>query len=210
MTITVAPAERRAPARRDVAERSAAPDRRGAADGRGAPDRSEGQPRPGVFRHLEVVPPRSRSPQTRRRRARLVAGAGVIVAFVAVFGLVGIHVLLAQGQFRLAHLQGQADDAQARYIRLRLEVAQLESPERIVAAAQERLGMVAPSSVTYLTPTGATAGPAGHPPEGPGVTRAGTPGADQRAGSGPPAGSDPPTEGTQQWAAVKPALSSRP
>src|SRR6202040_2624963 len=70
------------------------------------------------------------------------------------FGLAAVHVLLTEGQFRLQRLQRQSDDAQAQYVRLRLEVAQLESPQRIVAAAQERLGMVPPTALTYLTPTG--------------------------------------------------------
>jgi cell division protein FtsL len=84
----------------------------------------------------------------------------------AVFGVVITHVVLAQEQFRLAHLQSKAAAEQAKNEQLKLEVAQLQSPARVVSAAEQRLGMVPPSSVTYLVPghaatssTGAAARP---------------------------------------------------
>ena len=91
--------------------------------------------------------------------------AGVVAGL---FALVASHVVLTQGQFRLDRLRSRATAEEARYQRLRLQVAELESPSRIVATAQERLGMVPPPSVTYLSPTGATSGPAAaSPPPGP-------------------------------------------
>jgi cell division protein FtsL len=121
-----------------------------------------------------------------------VAVLAVVVAGAVLFGLAGVHVLLAEGQFRLQNLKHQADDAQARYVRLRLEVAQLESPQRIVAAAQQRLGMVPPSSLTYLTPTRTVATPI--------------------EGTAPPttAPAGRPPDTTRGWATAKPALASRP
>lgn len=71
------------------------------------------------------------------------------------FGVVAAHVVLTQRQFRLEELERKATAAEARYEELRLEVAELESPERIVAAAAE-LGMVPPATVTYLASTRAT------------------------------------------------------
>ncbi|MEO7837438.1 MAG: hypothetical protein ABIS21_07340 [Acidimicrobiales bacterium] len=86
----------------------------------------------------------------------------VSVAVVAsLFGLVASHVMLTQGQFRLDRLRARAATEQSRYERLRLQVAELESPSRIVASAQERLGMVPPQSVIYLSPAGAVSAPAG-------------------------------------------------
>ncbi len=41
---------------------------------------------------------------------------------------------------------------QDQFDQLRAEVAELESPERIVAVAQNRLGMVQPDEVTYIAP----------------------------------------------------------
>lgn len=98
----------------------------------------------------------------RRRRARVVTAAALLLLVAGVFGLVASHVVLTQNQFRLERLEAKATEAQARYERLRLRVARLESPERIVAVAQERLGMVPPPGVTYLSPTGTADGdPAG-------------------------------------------------
>lgn len=107
---------------------------------------------------LRVVGPRELSPRARRRRARVLAFAGSIVACAVLFGLVAFHVVLTQGQLQLDELRARAAEAQQRYDRYRLEVAELESPERIVSVAQERLGMVPPPEITYLSPTGVKAG----------------------------------------------------
>jgi cell division protein FtsL len=85
-----------------------------------------------------------------------VAG-GIVVA--GLFALVAFHVVVTQAQFRLDKMDARAARQEARYQRLRLQVAQLESPDRIVATAQERLGMVPPPGVTYLSPAGATTDP---------------------------------------------------
>ncbi|MGH9165739.1 MAG: hypothetical protein ACRDZW_09535 [Acidimicrobiales bacterium] len=122
----------------------------------------------------------------------MVAAMAVAVA-ASLFGLVAAHVLLAQGQFRLQRLDGQADSAQERYERLRLEVANLEAPGRIVAVAQERLAMVAPAGVTYLSPTGPVTGE--------------TP-ARAAAAVAPDAPDD--TDTTAAWSGVKRQLGRRP
>jgi len=103
---------------------------------------------------LSVVDPRYRTPLQRRARARVMGMLVLIVVASALFGLVTSHVALTQGQFRLEDMRAEAEVHQARYERLRLEVAELESPGRIVAAAQERLGMVPPPGITYLSPIG--------------------------------------------------------
>ena len=83
-------------------------------------------------------------------RARLFA----LVTMVAVvlFGVVAFHVVLSQGQVRLEQMQRDAASAQGQYERIRLQVAQLESPSRITAEAQNRLGMVRPEKVTPVAP----------------------------------------------------------
>lgn len=101
---------------------------------------------------LRVVRP---APHRRRGRGRLVTLLVSVGVLVGLFGLVASHVMLTQGQFRLDSLRARTASEQARYERLRLKVAELESPSRIVATAQERLGMVPPPTVTYLSPTGA-------------------------------------------------------
>ena len=133
--------------------------------------------------HLEIVVPGRATPAARRRRARAIAVMASVIVGVALFGLVAANVVLTQHQFALETLERKAAAEQARYERLRLQVAELEAPERIVATAQERLGMVPPASVTYLSPTG------------PSSRAADTSGADATA------------PGT--WARVKPHLSGR-
>ena len=67
-----------------------------------------------------------------------------------IFGAAIFHVLLIQSEFRLDQLNKEAAKEQVRYEKLRLDVAQLSAPERIVATAQQRLGMVVPPQVAYL------------------------------------------------------------
>jgi cell division protein FtsL len=102
---------------------------------------------------LRVVGPKERTSAARARRMRVLAVLMVGVVISGLFGLVGMHVILAQEQFRLDRLETKATVEQATYDQLRLEVAQLESPDRIVADAQQRLGMVQPPAISYLAPS---------------------------------------------------------
>lgn len=83
-------------------------------------------------------------------RWRLVAYVGLTC--VMLLALVMFHVLLSQGQFGLDKMQAKTSAEQATYERLRLQVAQLESPERITREATERLGMVPAGQVTAVSP----------------------------------------------------------
>jgi cell division protein FtsL len=154
--------------------------------------RPDARPRP----PLRVVQPHERQPRRRnadaKKRTRLIAVSGILLGAVLLFGLVAAHVLLTQNQFRLQRVQRQAAEEQARYERLRAQVAELESPERVVAAAQERLGMVAPNSVKYLTPAGVVKSP---PPP-------------TDAGAG--AAEEDEEQAVTDWSVVKRRLSSRP
>jgi hypothetical protein len=102
---------------------------------------------------------------------------GVAAALATVFGLVLVHVELTAKEVRLTTLQQKADTARVLNLKLRLEVAALESPARIVATARQ-LGMVPPPSITYLpgVPTGngvATLRNPGAGPSGAGATQSG-------------------------------------
>jgi cell division protein FtsL len=68
------------------------------------------------------------------------------------FGVAISQVIVAQNQDRLDKLNHRVDAAQQRYERLRYQVAELESPERVVAAAHNRLGMIEPQKVNYVPP----------------------------------------------------------
>ena len=172
------------------------------------PGGQETNPAPGIPArpdrpdHLRVVRRDELTPRQRRRRTRFAMIATGLFVVAVLFGLVGLHVMLAQNQFRLDRLNGQGDAEQARYERLRLQVDQLESPQRIVATAEQKLGMVTPSSVTYLTPSAPLAT----------ASSSSTTGSDPVAGQGSvatpvtfPAAATPP-----DWAIVKPHLAAQP
>jgi cell division protein FtsL len=100
-------------------------------------------------RHLRVVRPEA------GRRLRISPRTGVVLTvslFGALFGVAVSHAMLIESQMDLEQLDEQAAAEQARYERLRLDVAQLESPDRIVRDAQDRLGMVPADDVVWLTP----------------------------------------------------------
>ena len=145
-------------------------------------------------RHLRVVDNRKAAAQVRRRWVR-VGGAVVGALVVALlFVSVGMHAVLAQNQFRLDRLNARSAAQQAQYHQLRLQVDQLESPQRIIEAARSRLGMVQPASVSYLTPAGAT-------PATPGAT---APASDRPSSAIPPAATPP------GWSLLKPQLAAHP
>ena len=124
---------------------------------RSAPARPRPRPTPPVKRaparpDLRVVREEELREAERARLVRQLVAAAAVIAALCLFGVVVFHVLLTQNQFRLDKLQEQSLERQAEYDRLRLQVAELESPDRIIAAAQA-LGMVSPPKVTYLAPT---------------------------------------------------------
>ncbi len=135
-----APAPRRPP--RDPSPDAAAPRR---------------DPAPTARPTLHAVPDGAWRQRRRRLRRRLVATTGLLLALVPVFGLVMVHVNLTTKEARLAALQRRITAAQQANVQLRLQVAQLGAPDRIVSRAQA-LGMVPPPSVLYLT--GVPDGPA--------------------------------------------------
>jgi cell division protein FtsL len=140
--------------------RDPSPDAQWARPARGHP--AQGRP---AGPHLEAVPDGAWLRRRMRLRRRVLALTGLLLALVPVFGLVLVHVDLTKNEERLTSLQRRVTAAQQQNVRLRLEVAQLGSPGRVVSRAQA-LGMVPPPSVLYLTavPDGtATATPAPGP-----------------------------------------------
>jgi cell division protein FtsL len=84
------------------------------------------------------------------RPLRLALFATAVLTVGTIFGAAIFHVLLIQSEFRLDQINKEAAKEQVRYEKLRLDVAQLSAPERIVATAQQRLGMVVPPQIAYL------------------------------------------------------------
>jgi cell division protein FtsL len=173
--------------------------------------------------HLRLIEQRAARQANRRR---LVFSLGIAGAAAVCLALVALHVLIAENQFRLDNLQQQAAAEQASYEKLRLQVAELEAPARIVSQAEGRLGMVQPASVTYLpspsatTPRSTRTGPATRAAAtratGPsGVVKSDKTGSDAQTRTS--VASDPPTTGTvtapqgdSDWPTVKPYLSGSP
>lgn len=101
-------------------------------------------------RHLQVVRPSPWWPAI-----RLSPRTGVVLtvlAFVALFAVAVCHALLIESQAAVDELDAQVAAEQARYEELRHEVAGLSAPERIMAEATERLGMVPAGEAVWLTP----------------------------------------------------------
>lgn len=177
-----------APAR---TRRAAQPVRKAAAPARIPPadrrrDSSPGRPPLRVVSDARVI-------STRRRRN--LRGLVLLVGFVlaaSLFALAAFHAMLASGQAELDRIEQDVSDAQAQYEKLRLEVAELEAPSRIVAEAQERLGMVPPPNVTYLTPSEAVAAEVGQ----------------AAADDSPPTSTE--AGDRAAWGVIKPYLSGRP
>ena len=166
---------------------------------------------PATRRSMAAPQPR-RTPATRERRPqlrvvdapatrRLNLGALTVLIvgaiFAVLFGLVVFHTMLLQNQQRLDHLDQQVTEAQAKYQSLRLQVAQLEAPQRIIDVATTKLGMVPPDGTTYLTPA----------PVDDASTSAG---ATQGEASTDDTADPPSNDGSSAWPQVKPYLGAAP
>lgn len=102
----------------------------------------------------EVRPPlRLVEPPERRPRLRLGVVGSVLALTVAVgiFALAAAHTLVVQAQFELDRVDQRVAERQGDLEALRLEVARLESPAAITAAARD-LGLVTPTDRVHLEP----------------------------------------------------------
>lgn len=145
--------------------------------------------------HLRLVDSEGLAAWAFRCRTRLLVGVAAGAA-VLVFGLVSFHVVLSQGQLGLDRLEAQVAKEQTQYQRLRLHVAELEAPDRVVTVAQDRLGMVPAPEVVYLTSRATPSEPS------------------ERTGSQAVTHDDsdrsPDVDHSRAWAVVKAALAGHP
>ena len=80
-----------------------------------------------------------------------VFGALAVVGFFAtLLTLAAFHSIVISGQFEFDRLQRRLENGHQRAQVLRVEVARLESPGRILEVANGRLGMVFPPARVYL------------------------------------------------------------
>jgi cell division protein FtsL len=137
-------------------------------------------------------------PTPRRWTLGVITALVVGAVFAVLFGLVVFHTLLLQNQQKLDHLDAQVSDAQGKYQSLRLQVAQLEAPQRIIDVATHELGMVPPDGTTYLTPAAGS---------GAGTDGASGSGASQGDATNEAAAA---SNDTAAWNLVKPYLGAAP
>ncbi len=103
------------------------------------------QPRSQAHAELNVVP----------RGGRLLGVGMVAVTVFAVFvlfGLVAFNALIVDNQSYIDDLDARLDEITQTNHRLRFDIAELESPERIREVAVTQLGMIEPESIEYLEP----------------------------------------------------------
>jgi cell division protein FtsL len=133
---------------------------------------------------LRLVRGKEHTTKARRRRAAVAFVAAAVLVTGGLVGVVAAHVALTQGQFALGRLQAQLAGERAAQQQLRLQVAQLESPQRIVQTAEQRLHMATPATVTYLTPVTTAPNPPTPLPPASRARRAATSPASAHAASG--------------------------
>ncbi len=110
---------------------------------------------------LALVDPEVLAGRTRRHQARILLGLSACVLTAAILIVAAANSLVVSQQVRLDSVRSQVAVALAQDQNLQLERAVLESPARILAIAEHVLGMVAPSSVTYLMPVAPAGGSIG-------------------------------------------------
>jgi hypothetical protein len=114
---------------------------------RSVPSRPVEPPKP----KLRVVP----TVRTRRRRASVLGFLGCMLAFGFLVGLTAFQAQLAQNQIEVDQVARDLRNEQLKFDRARLQVAQMQAPEVILAKAK-KLGMRPPKTgeqPNYLPPS---------------------------------------------------------
>lgn len=94
-------------------------------------------------------------PRPQRRPARRVPFLlfSLLVVGALVMGLAAGHALVAQSSFRIEELNRQVHELQTEHDTLRLRLAELSSPERIIRSARKQ-GLILPDRVEILAVRG--------------------------------------------------------
>ena len=112
-------------------------------------------PAPERPRHLRVVRGR---PVPGRRPPTLFIVLALTATGMALFALVAAQVFLGQAAFRQSRLENTVSAKRLATEQLELEVAKLQSPDRIAARAQA-IGMVPAPDLVVLSPSSTWSGP---------------------------------------------------
>ena len=98
-----------------------------------------------------------RSTRWKRRVRTLLAGLLLLGVVLVAFAAIAMHSQLASRQLRLNVLRTDVDTAEREHQRLRLTVAELDTPQQVVSSAYS-LGLVGAAEVEFL-PTASTMQP---------------------------------------------------
>ena len=101
---------------------------------------------------LRVAEPRPDRIRRARRGALVLRGIGVALVLGALVVAAAAHAVVARDQSRLDSLQSQVASALGTEQTLQMSRAELQAPLRVLGIAEHHLKMVAPPSVTYLSP----------------------------------------------------------
>ncbi|HEX2267626.1 MAG TPA: cell division protein FtsL [Actinomycetota bacterium] len=83
------------------------------------------------------------------QRVAFFAGA-VLVVSILVLGIVSLQAVLSETSFEMRELSRKATQLQSEYSRLKLQVAELSSPERVAREARS-LGLTIPTRIRTLS-----------------------------------------------------------
>lgn len=78
------------------------------------------------------------------------AAVALVVVFGSLLGIVVLQTFIVQNRVQLDAVNRELDEARDENRRLRLEVIELEAPDRILDSAVERIGMIRPDERRYL------------------------------------------------------------
>jgi len=85
-----------------------------------------------------------------RRRIGLIAGVAVVVVFL--FAIAAAQTLIISEQAHIDRVNNRIAEAETLAEQLRVELAQLQSPQNITTAATTKLGMIPSPTPVYLQP----------------------------------------------------------
>ena len=90
--------------------------------------------------------------QARRKKTGITFSVflGVAISFILLLSVAGSHAFLVSVQQEVDSLQHQITEGMGNSRELRIEVAELKNPERILSAAEGRLNMLPPPNRKQL------------------------------------------------------------
>jgi hypothetical protein len=113
----------------------------------------------------EDRPPDLQVVARRQRRGWQVGTVAGALLFAALFAVAGSQALIATHQKHLDEVNQRIVEQEARSTALEDDLAELQSPQRIIGEATQKLGMLVPPEVIYLEPRTDDDARAGEVPE---------------------------------------------